>query len=273
MTLRRTPGQIHYGPARDHPLPRGYIDGLILTRDAVDTDHYINIAAGVCRDSTNTVNMEITDLTKRDDATWAVGDNNGGMNATDLATGGGAPETDTWYHVFVIQHEDGTTDAGFDKDADATNLLADSGYTYYRHVGWVKTDATSDFIAFFQDGDCFRWDDPETNGQESTGTYGDAVDLDPAVTNTLDFAPPNTVAIFKARVINASFGYNLARTGQTITLPSNGEPSDIGYGANVCSYTIEQYIDGSRQYQVAGDGVCGWQVVVSGWIDDRGKDS
>lgn len=275
MTLRRQPGQIQYGAIRDSwpALPRGYIDGLILTRDAVDTDHYINIAAGVCRDSTNTVNMEITDLTKRDDATWAVGNDAGGLNATDFATGGGGPEATTWYHVFVIQHTDGTTDAGFDKDVDATNLLADSGYTYYRHIGYVLTDATEDFIAFTQIGDDFIWIDPDANGEETTGTYGAALDLDPAVTNTIDFAPPNTLVYFNVYCDNAGFGFNIGRTADTVNIGVVTSPNSLGYGGESYNEHASVYIDGSRQYQVAGDGGCTWRITVTMWTDRRGKDA
>lgn len=120
--------------------PAGYLDGLDLSI-AVDTDHDITIAAGSCRDSSDALNIDLTSaLTKQLDAAWAEGTNAGGLPSGVTLSG------DEWLYFFVIGKDDGTVDAGFDDNASATNLLSDSGYTSYCHIGSVFIDASSNIL-------------------------------------------------------------------------------------------------------------------------------
>lgn len=167
--------------ALETPLPRSYLAGLTLTNDT-DTDHDIAIAVGECRDSTNAINIKVTSaLGKMLDATWEAGGvpgtTVGGLNATDFATGTSGPEASTRYHIFLILHTDGTVDAGFDKDDDATNLLSDSGYTYYRRIGSIWTDASENFLGFTQHGDVFLINDPVVTQHTGIGTGGENVSI------------------------------------------------------------------------------------------------
>ena len=154
----------HYSPkaasGKAPPLPRSYLAGLTLSNDT-DTEHDINITAGECRDSTNGYNIVLeSEITKQIDATWAAGNDAGGMNDGDAV---GASE---WFHVFLLfAPVSGAVDAGFDTDIDATNILADTaaaaaGFTKYRRIGSVLTDASSNILGFSQAGDEFLWDDP-----------------------------------------------------------------------------------------------------------------
>lgn len=138
-------------------LPKNYITGLTLSNDT-DADHDIAIAVGECRDSTDAADIAISSvLTKQIDATWAAGDDAGGMNA------GMTVGNSTWYHVFVIKNvTTGGFDGGFDTSITAANLMADAavvaaGYTLYRRIGSVKTDGSANILAFTQYGDTFWW--------------------------------------------------------------------------------------------------------------------
>lgn len=85
-------------------LPRGYIDGCICANGA-DTTNDITIAAGVCRDSTNTVDITVAAMTtgKQLDANWAPGDAAGMRNsAVGIAN--------TTYHIYAVAKADGTQD-------------------------------------------------------------------------------------------------------------------------------------------------------------------
>lgn len=129
---------------------RGYIDGLEILNGTGDIIHDITIGLGVCRDSTNTVWIDnIATITKQIDATWAEGDDAGGLFTGSVAA-------DTWYHFFIIMKTDGTIDGGFDTSVSAANLPA--GYTYFRRLGSVLTDGSSNIIRFHQYGDHFIWD-------------------------------------------------------------------------------------------------------------------
>jgi hypothetical protein len=132
-----------------------YIDGLVLSNNATDSNKDIDIAAGVAMDSTNTVEIILASaLTKQLDSNWIEGSGAGGRaSGVDLTS-------DTWYHVFVIAKEDGTVDAGFDNNINATNLLADAAqYSYFRRIGSIKTNSNINILGFFQIDDTFYWKD------------------------------------------------------------------------------------------------------------------
>ena len=142
-------------------LPLGYLVGLGLSNDAVDTAHDIAIAVGECRDNANAKDFRLTTiLTKQIDATWAEGDDAGGF-----PSGHAAIANDTWYHVFLVSKADGTVDAGFDTSLTATTLLADAVlnpllYTGFRRIGSVLTDGSDNILAFIQNDDEVIWDVP-----------------------------------------------------------------------------------------------------------------
>jgi len=133
-----------FGSSASSPYMRGYISGMLPSNDT-DTDHDISFSIGKCRDSTDAGNMSLSSaLVKQIDSDWVVGTGNGGFPS------GLSIAIDTWYHLFIIAKTDGTTDAGFDSSITATNLLTDAtGYTLYRRVGSVRTDATSNILKFF----------------------------------------------------------------------------------------------------------------------------
>lgn len=138
--------------AADSISQRGAISGLALSNDS-DADHDIAIAVGSCRDSADKRTLSLSSiLTKRIDATWAAGDDAGGMFT-------GSVTTDTWYHLFLVRKtSDGSIDAGVDTSITAANIP--SGYVEYRRIGSVKTDGSSNIKPFVQFGDRFTWSAP-----------------------------------------------------------------------------------------------------------------
>lgn len=137
------------GSSRTTPLPKDYRSGVLLANNAGDTSHDIDFAIGKWRSSDDTTNLVLSALmTKRIDANWVAGTGNGGFPS------GLSLTQDTWYHCFLIGKEDGTTDAGFDSDVTAANLLADAtGYTKRVRVGTVRTEPTTtnllQFVMFY----------------------------------------------------------------------------------------------------------------------------
>ena len=124
---------------------KNYITGLVLSNDT-DTDHDVNITDGQCRDSTDTENIILSsEITKRIDASWAVGDNSGGMDT-------GSVSASTLYAVWVIKRSDtGVVDALFSTSFSSPTMP--TNYDYKRLVGWVLTDGSSNILGFRQHGD------------------------------------------------------------------------------------------------------------------------
>lgn len=125
--------------------------GCVITLDA-DTDHDFNVTAGRWRSADDAVVIVLaSEITKQGDATWAAGDDAGGMNDSDAL---GNNET---FHIFLLSTADGVTtvDVGLDTDPDATNLLADTAVaaaslTKYRRIGSIKTDGSANIDSIDQ---------------------------------------------------------------------------------------------------------------------------
>lgn len=168
-TAKLADGAVTEAKVTSVPFPRGHIGGLQISI-GTDTAHDIDIAIGGGRDAADSGNLTVTStLTKQIDASWAVGTGAGGM-ATAVSL-----SPSTWYHLFLVDLDAGGTDAGFDTDVNATNLLATTGVgTRYRRIGSVFTDGSSNIIPFIQTGDKFVWDDAGTfldiNGSSSSTT-------------------------------------------------------------------------------------------------------
>lgn len=118
----------------------GAMYGLVPSL-AADADHDITVSTGFCASSDRSDWLELTAaITKQLDATWAAGDNAGGLFSGTVAA-------DTTYHLFVIKKDsDGSIDAGFDTSLTAANIPA--GYTAYKWIGAVVTDASANIIPF-----------------------------------------------------------------------------------------------------------------------------
>lgn len=161
LTVQDADGTIAYS-ADVPPVLTDYIGGLILSNDT-DTDYDINITAGVASDSANAKYLNLTsEITKQIDATWAEGNDAGGLFTGTVATS-------TWYHVFIIEKDsDGTIDAGFDTSVTAANIP--SGYTAYRYTGSVLTDGSANIIAFRQIDNFIYWDAQATDVAGTTST-------------------------------------------------------------------------------------------------------
>ncbi len=72
----------------------------------------------------------------------------------------GLVTANTWYSVWVIGKADGTKAGLF--HAGGTGIISDltlpTDYIYARCVGWVLTDASSDFLPGYWKGNWFYWD-------------------------------------------------------------------------------------------------------------------
>jgi len=137
-----------------------------LSNNTNDSNYSINISAGWCVDSTfsEIIKIEST-LVKRINETFTEGSNQGGLDL-------GVKAINTWYHVFVIEKEDGTSDVLF--STSSTNPTMPENYIFKRRIGSIKTDGNGNIIPFIQDGDKFWWStlvrDVNTNATTNSRT-------------------------------------------------------------------------------------------------------
>lgn len=254
-------------------LPNSYIAGLTMSNDT-DTQHDILVAVGQAKDSTDAVNLILsTAITKQLDATWASGDDVGGLNDTDYATGSSGPEVNTWYHVFLLGGSGGV-DVCFDKDISATNCLADSAVTAanltkYRRIGSILTDASENIVNFEQVGNHFQWDDPTalSDGNVDNGLETISIRVPPDITVVADIRV-TVVYDTEAGSINV-YGYGQAQDDPTAT--------DFDLRVTADATTASTYLhrivyDQSLRYESnvsGGMDVNTFVLQVNGYIDYR----
>lgn len=250
------------GTIAETPLPLGHISGLILANNATDPAKDIEFSAGECRDSANSWNLTLAStMVKQLDASWVAGSNAGGLFSGSVAA-------DTWYHCFVIRKDsDGSVDCGFDTSVTAANIPA--GYTAYRRIGSVKTDATPDIIAFHAyeragGGVEFNW---KTRVQDVNGAWSTAGSL-----RTLSVPTGVQVnALISAMAGNGAYNYYL------ITAPdeTDSTPSASLYGLYTSPSNNAPIQDTLRrtntlaQLRERGTVAASLIIHTRGWIDER----
>lgn len=105
------------------------ISGFLISNNASDTVNDIDIATGICSDTTNTTIIKTTSTyIKRLDASWSAGSGNGGRDTGAIADG-------TWFVHAIYNPETSDTDFLFSLSRTAPTLP--TGYTLFRCVGIV----------------------------------------------------------------------------------------------------------------------------------------
>lgn len=135
-------------------FPRGYIDGCIVS-NGTDTTNDINISAGVCRDSTNAVDITVAAMAgKQLDANWAPGASAGMRNSAAAIDNG-------TYHIYAVSKADGTQDVYAHTSLTVatviTALQSEAGganYIYARRIASIIR-ASGAILGFTQRGDRF----------------------------------------------------------------------------------------------------------------------
>lgn len=250
--------------------PRSYLAGLTLS--TAGSSSTFSVAAGVATDSTNATGISLASALSKTTSAWAAGNANGALDT-------GAIATHTWYHVYVIKTTDGaTTDVLLSTSATSPTMPA--GYTFKRRIGAMKTDASSQFLAFTQDGDCFRLaasqldvnvTDPGTAELFPTLNVPPGVRVKWLGNVMLSIgATPSSVYVSDPLATNeAPMAQGAAISAPGLTIGNRTGSSTSGTQAEVYTST-----SGTIRYRVTGsaaDVVVG--LVTLGWIDRRGRDN
>jgi stress response protein YsnF len=119
-----------------HPFMEGWVKGLEMTFASVST---VSIEAGKCRDSANGFNI-INTATRTADITTS------GLNGLDTGT----EAVSTWYALFIIDDSTGSNTEGALLSLSSTAPTLPGGYDVFKRVGWVRNNASGDFIKFIQ---------------------------------------------------------------------------------------------------------------------------
>jgi hypothetical protein len=237
-----------------------YLSGLTLS--TVGASSSFGIAPGVATDSTNTDTMALgSAFTKTADAR-AAGSGNGALDTGSIAS-------NTWYHAFLIKRPDtGAVDALISTSVAYPALPAN--YVLARRIGAMKTDASSKWMKFSQNGDEFLWDLRVTD-LFSTTTSSSASNITLTVPGGLQVNA----------LISARLDYSSAATSALLTSPGESDQpassaaQSLTVTSTVTPATSQLSIrtDASSRIRSRSSG-SGATMIVStyGWIDRRGRD-
>jgi hypothetical protein len=127
-------------------VPRSYISGLVPSNNVADSTNDVDVTVGEATDGTNAYIMKLTSaITKRLDASWVVGTNQGGLDGSESVAG--TPDTSTWYYMWLIMRVDtGVVDVLFSESASAPTMP--TNYTIKRLIGAVYNGSGGDILAF-----------------------------------------------------------------------------------------------------------------------------
>jgi len=253
-------------PLAGSGTPAGYLVGLRTSNNTTDSANDIDIASGKCRDGADTQDMVLaSSITKRLDASWAAGTNQGGLDA-------GSKAASTWYAVWLIKNvSTGAVDALF--SLSATNPVMPTGYTAKRRIGYICTNSSSNIIQYTQFGDEFLW---STGLLDASTTVGTTASLFTLTVPQFSEADP----IWAHIIVNGgnttnNYYIRISSPYQTDATPSQQNSqiaSQMPTNASRLSATLTVLPNTANQIRVrASIASQAIEINTQGWRDQRGR--
>lgn len=246
---------------------KGALFGLTLANNGSDATNDIDIAAGLAVDDGSAAFMVLAaGLTKRLDAAWTVGTNQGGLDTGSIAN--------DVYHVFLIRRPDtGVVDVLF--SASATAPTMPTNYTQKRRIG-AFIRASGAILAFQQNGDAFLLKgpvldvtatNPGTSAVLRTLSVPDGVRVEALLNVVLDQDSANAVVYFSSPDQN-----DAAASGTAA--PLSQLSTQTSTGALITSGQLRVWTNTSAQIRTrnsASDAAQILYIATTGWVDNRGR--
>lgn len=243
---------------------KGMLWGLTLSNNVTDATNDIDIAVGyAASDSAIPELMTLgTAITKRLDAGWAVGTNQGGLDTGSVANG--------TYHVWLIQRSDtGVVDVLFSTSATAPTMPAN--YDRKRRIGSILRESAA-IVGFLQIGNYFYRTGAGVTDRASAAAAADilvtlSVPVGTKVQPIFDSICTATTANFSNR-IGPGDG----------TLATLSIQSLVAIGTAIASTTYVAgavYTNTAAQIRftctITSGTIATNNIVTRGWFDERGQ--
>lgn len=258
------------GTPKGTMLPAGHLFGFTLSNNGSDATNDIDIAIGECVSddvtASDRVRMALTSaITKRLDAAWAVGTNNGGLDTGAIAN--------TTYHLWVIQRTDtGVVDVLF--STSATSPTMPTNYTKKRRIGAILRESAA-IVGFVQDGNYFRRksgafdvnaNNPGTSAVTRTLSVPTGIQVYAQVNGQAEAGGSPVICYLSDLATNDD-----APTGGGAPLGTSGsEGSNSGF----FWLSVRTNTSGQIRSRVSfSDASTDVRIATMGWIDTRGQDA
>jgi hypothetical protein len=248
---------------------RGHLAGLTLS--TTGSSATFAVAAGMAADSSNVNMMSLAAALSKTTSAWAVGNNNG---ALDTGTIGAT----AWYHVYLIKRPDtGVVDVVISATATPANgpTVMPSGYTLFRRIGSMLTNASSQWVKFSQFGDEFLWDVPFGDVNDAAlsttaKTYVLTVPIGVQVNALIRSANFNAAA--NSLVLINSLDEAVAAVGVPLGNRTSGNPVAGALAGSIATTNVRT--DTSARVRAIGTTASTTiHIATYGWVDRRGRDA
>lgn len=255
---------------RSGPYSRGHLWGLTLSNNASDVTNDIDIAIGEARDETDAVTMtRAAALTKRLDANWAAGTNQGGRYS-------GAAIANGTYHVWLVSKAGGAdVDVYLDPSAVPATVLAHlqaetggASYLYVRRIGSVLR-ASNSIVLFTQIEDKFYYKFPITDRNSTADQTSTLLSL--SVPDGLIITPiiriTATITFASGNILISLGSYFSGSAVTPVAQPRETSAFNVILESFVCNTSRQVYFS-----QFNASGTPNTSVLATmGYIDTRGR--
>lgn len=256
------------GQALLSPLS-GYLWGLGTANNVADAVNDIDIAAGSAADSTNTTIINLTSaLTKRLDANWVAGTNQGMLDTGAVA--------DATYNILLIKNPT-TNVVDILASLNVGSATFPSGFSLFRRIGAIIR-AGGAIVGYVQDGDNFTRKIPITSvtaANPGTSAVTSAMNVPAGVRMAAVVG-----ALLSSSTASADYALLLSDLSTTDTAPSSALAQAVMATPSVVvvarggggQFPIMTNTSAQIRYRVsASDAGLSVRLVTYGWIDTRGR--
>lgn len=165
-----------------------YLNGMLVSNDATTPNTKIDIAAGICRDSNNQIDIILGNYLSLSgigsaNAATVIDCGVNGLNGLDT----GSLAASSYYYIYAIADSSNKNLSGGLASLSASAPVLPFGYDSMRLIGVAKTDGSVHFLKFYMTGsDSYRrveWDAPIAVTVTDSGTSAtySAMDLSTGV--------------------------------------------------------------------------------------------
>ncbi len=166
-----------------------YINGLLLSNNATTPNTKLDVAAGICRDSNNIVDINLGNYLNQGNAAVTANSATTINFAVNGANGldSGSFAASTFYYVYAIADSSGKHQPAAIASLSASAPTLPFGYDSIRVIGACKSDGSTHLLAYYTSGSSadryFQWDAPIAVTVTDSGTSASysAMDLSTGV--------------------------------------------------------------------------------------------
>ena len=200
---------------------------ITIANNSTDANNDIDFSGGNFVFSDFSGEAYVSAMTKRLDANWTAGNNNGGLDT-------GTKANSTWYYCYAIYNP--TTQASdFLFSASATSPTLPSGFTKYKYIGSILNTASNTLRPFRQVGNYFYLGaiTDASPSSPTSGVYSTYTLSVPRINNIL--AMVKTASDYTGTGI-VTLGVSYRITGTSIAFDSFYKPTNGYDGLSAIEY-------------------------------------